>query len=72
VINDLDGYKIASCFIMGDVAHDVYCTTWEQHEEMARYLNPYIPGLADLKIVYVLMTSTVKDSWNFATLSVNG
>ncbi|HQN29040.1 MAG TPA: nucleotidyltransferase domain-containing protein, partial [Mesotoga sp.] len=29
VINDPDGYKISSCFILGDVAHDVYCTTWE-------------------------------------------
>jgi predicted nucleotidyltransferase len=52
VINDPDGYKIASCFILGDVAHDVYCTTWEQLEEMARYSNPYISRLVDLKIVY--------------------
>lgn len=52
VINDPDGYKISSCFILGDVAHDVYCTTWEQLEEMARYSNPYISRLMDLKIVY--------------------
>jgi predicted nucleotidyltransferase len=54
VINDPDGYKISSCFILGDVAHDVYCTTWKQLEEMARYSNPYISRLMDLKIVYCI------------------
>lgn len=52
LINDPDGYKISSCFILGDVAHDVYCTTWKQLGEMALYSNPYISRLVDLKIIY--------------------
>ncbi|HDP78979.1 MAG TPA: nucleotidyltransferase domain-containing protein [Mesotoga infera] len=52
VIDDSKGYRIGSCFILGDVAHDIYCTTWQQVEEMAKYSTPYISRLMDLNIVY--------------------
>jgi len=54
VINDSKGYGISSCFILGDVAHDIYCTTWQQVEDMAKCSTPYISRLMDLKIVYFL------------------
>ena len=52
VINDDDGWKIGSCFILDDVAHDIYCTYWHQLEEMAQYNNPYVTKLLHLDIVY--------------------
>ncbi len=48
------GYRMRSCFILGDVAHDIYCTTWQQVEDMALYSTQYISGLMDLNIVYYL------------------
>jgi predicted nucleotidyltransferase len=52
IINDSAGWKVASCFILGDVAHDIYCTPWEKLERMAEYNDPYITKLIDLDIVY--------------------
>jgi len=52
VINDDSGWKIASCFILGDVAFDIYCTPWSRLEEMSEYNNPYITKLLELDIVY--------------------
>ncbi|RAM59787.1 hypothetical protein DS67_03125 [Mesotoga sp. SC_4PWA21] len=52
VIDDSKGYRIGSCFILGDVAHDIYCTSWQQVEDMAKYSTPYISRLMDLNIVY--------------------
>jgi hypothetical protein len=52
VINDDSAWKIASCFILGDVAFDVYCTPWNRLEEMAEYNNPYVTKLLELDIVY--------------------
>ena len=53
VINDDDGWKLSSCFILDDVAFDIYCTPWNVLEDMAEYKNPYISKLLDLNIVYV-------------------
>jgi hypothetical protein len=52
VINDDNAWKVASCFILEDVAFDIYCTPWSRLEEMSKYNNPYITKLLDLDIVY--------------------
>ena len=52
VINDDSARKVASCFILGDVAFDIYCTPWSKLEEMSEYNNPYITKLLELDIVY--------------------
>ncbi|WP_066498218.1 hypothetical protein [Abyssisolibacter fermentans] len=52
VINDDSAWKIASCFIIDDVAFDIYCTPWSKLEKMAEYNNPYITKLFELDIVY--------------------
>lgn len=52
VINNDSGWKIASCFILEDVAFDIYCTPWSRLEEMSEYNDPYITKLLELDIVY--------------------
>ncbi|MDF2892042.1 MAG: uncharacterized protein K0R80_2409 [Clostridia bacterium] len=52
VINDDRARQIASCFILGDVAFDIYCTPWNRLEEMSEYKNPYVTKLLELDIVY--------------------
>lgn len=52
VINDEDGWKIASCFILDQVGHDIYCTRWNKLEAMAQYRDPYVTKLLELDIVY--------------------
>jgi sugar phosphate isomerase/epimerase len=51
-INDESAWKVASCFILEDVAFDIYCTPWSKLEEMSEYNNPYITKLLELDIVY--------------------
>jgi len=52
VINDDSAWKVASCFIIEDVAFDIYCTPWSRLEEMSKYNDPYITKLLELDIVY--------------------
>lgn len=52
VINDDSGWKVGECFILGDIAFDIYCTPWSSLEEMSEYNNPYITKLLELDIVY--------------------
>jgi len=52
VINDDTAWEVASCFILEDVAFDIYCTPWSELEEMSEYNNPYITKLLELDIVY--------------------
>lgn len=52
VINDESAWKVASCFILEDVAFDIYCTPWSRLEEMSEYNNPYVTKLLELDIVY--------------------
>jgi hypothetical protein len=52
VINDDSAWKVASCFILGDVAFDIYCTPWSRLEEMSEYNNPYVTKLFELDVVY--------------------
>ena len=41
------------CFILDDVAMDVYTHDWRKFEEMSNYKNPYVTKLIDLDIIYV-------------------
>ncbi len=52
VINNDSAWKIASCFILENVAHDVYCTPWAKLEAMAAYTDPYVTKLLELNIAY--------------------
>jgi len=52
VINDEEGWKIASCFILEEVGHDIYCTRWKKLESMSQYLDPHVTKLLELDIVY--------------------
>lgn len=52
VINNDSAWKIATCFILEDVAFDICCTPWSMLEEMSEYNNPYITKLLELDVVY--------------------
>ena len=52
VINDPAGYRLAKCFALGDVAHDIYCQTWERLEHAASYPDPHVDKMLHAKIVY--------------------
>ena len=52
VINDPVGYRLAKCFVLGDVGHDIYCQTWEQLEHAAAYPDPHVSKLLDAELVY--------------------
>ena len=40
------------CFILDDVAMDIYTHDWISFEIMAEYPNPYVTKLIDLDIIY--------------------
>ena len=40
------------CFILDDVAMDIYTHDWISFETMAEYPNPYVTKLIDLDIIY--------------------
>jgi hypothetical protein len=54
IINNTDrGWEIASCFILGDVGYDIYCTPWETRiEAEASLKSPMVSCLVDLQILY--------------------
>lgn len=52
VSNDDDARKVELCFIVGDVAFDIYCTPWDKLEKMSEYSSPYVTKLLKLNIVY--------------------
>ncbi|MCK9524666.1 MAG: nucleotidyltransferase domain-containing protein [Limnochordia bacterium] len=52
VTNSEEGRKVSACFILGEVAHDFYCTTWESMERLALYKNPHIAKIMEANIVY--------------------
>lgn len=41
------------CFILDDVAMDVYTHDWREFEQLAEYPHPYVTKLIDLDIIYV-------------------
>ncbi len=54
VINSPAGYELAQTFLLEDtgIGYDLYCTTWEQLEEMPRYPNPQLAKLMDSVVVW--------------------
>ncbi|QUL57297.1 nucleotidyltransferase domain-containing protein [Paenibacillus tritici] len=51
--NNNQGWGISSCFILGDVGYDIYCTPWETRiEEQAALEHPMIASLVDLQVLY--------------------
>lgn len=51
--NNNEGWDISSCFILGDVGYDIYCTPWETRiEDQAALENPMISSLIDLQVLY--------------------
>ena len=60
VINDADGWKIATCFILDDVGHDIYCNSWEYLEKSTLEITPHLSRILDSKIVYAPDTKSVQ------------
>lgn len=52
IVDDDNAKTINSCFILGDVAHDLYCSHWSRLEKMSEYSNPHVTKLFDLDIVF--------------------
>ncbi len=54
LINDDRGRQLECVFIQDDleVAHDIYCVTWERLQNDAEYEHPNISKLLDAEIVY--------------------
>lgn len=54
LINDDNGWQLSCVFIQDDigVGHDIYCTTWDDLRNDARYDHPNISKLMDSEIVY--------------------
>lgn len=51
--NNNAGWGISSCFILGDVGYDIYCTPWETRiEDQAALESPMISSLIDLQVLY--------------------
>ncbi len=63
VINDDRGWKLGCAFIQEDlqVGHDIYCTTWENLRNDARYEHPNISKLMDSIIVYCTDERYIKE-----------
>ena len=60
------------CFILDDVAMDVYTHDWTSFEKMAEYSHPYVTKLIDLDIIYVYDEITLKKYKDLQTkLKVN-
>ena len=53
ISNDDKAGCLDQCFILGDVAMDVYTHDWSSFEKMAEYNHPYVTKLIDLDIIYV-------------------
>lgn len=52
ICNNDSAKCIDKCFIIGDVAFDVYTQGWNRFETMAEYHHPYVTKLFDLNVVY--------------------
>lgn len=48
------------CFILDDVAMDIYTHDWKGFEQMSEYPHPYVTKLIDLDIVYVHDDDVIK------------
>ena len=54
--------SICKCFILGDVAFDIYVTDWSRFSSMSEYKDPYVTKLFDLDIIYT-KDSDVEDRY---------
>lgn len=52
IYNDEKAKCLDKCFIINDVAFDVYTQGWDRFEVMAQYTQPYVTKLFDLNIIY--------------------
>lgn len=52
VVNSEDTARMNKSFIIGDAGFDIYTQSWADFEEMARYNNPNVANLINLKILY--------------------
>ncbi|MHA6529345.1 nucleotidyltransferase domain-containing protein [Paenibacillus sp. BAC0078] len=54
IINNTDrGWEISSCFILGDVGYDIYCTPWDTRiEAQANLESPMVSCLTNMKVLY--------------------
>lgn len=54
IINNTDrGWQISSCFILGDVGYDIYCTPWNTRiEAKANLESPRVSNLTNMKVIY--------------------
>ncbi len=63
IANDIEkASSVCKCFILVDVAFDVYVTDWSRFSKMADYKDPYVTKLFDLDIVYT-RDDSVKDRY---------
>ena len=54
IANDVEKAKcICKCFILEDVAFDIYVTDWSRFSSMSDYKDPYVTKLFDLDIIYI-------------------
>ena len=61
IISNNDSAKcLDKCFIIDDVAFDIYTQGWQRFETMAKYKHPYVTKLFDLNIVYSRNKDVVK------------
>lgn len=69
IISNNDSAKcLDKCFIIDDVAFDIYTQGWQRFENMAKYKNPYVTKLFDLTIIYVRNEDVVKKYKYFQAL----
>ena len=60
VANDVEKARcLCKCFILGDVAFDIYVTDWSRFGKMVDYKDPYVTKLFDLDIVYTREQSVI-------------
>lgn len=54
IINNTDrGWEISSCFILGDVGYDIYCTPWETRiKDQSLLASDHAGCLLDMEILY--------------------
>lgn len=63
IANDVEkAGSICKCFILEDVAHDIYVTDWSRFSSMSDYKDPYVTKLFDLDIVFI-KDDSIKDKY---------
>ena len=63
IANDIEkANSLCKCFILKDVAFDIYVTDWSRFSSMSEYKDPYVTKLFDLDIVYI-RDESIKDRY---------